>query len=57
LRRLADRTDFQYRGQQIEQRVAERRAALLAGFESISQVQPKRRLGFHRRFAVPHARP
>src|SRR4029077_13302434 len=46
LRRMTNRAEFQNRGEQIEQRVAERGTALLTGLEGITQVQAEGRLGF-----------
>src|ERR1700719_1070190 len=52
---MADRPGLQHRREQIEQRIAERRAALLARLECIAQVQAKGRPGIPRNLAVPHA--
>ena len=57
LRRMPDRTQFQYRAEKIKERIAERRAALLAGLEGITQVQSERGLGLRCNFGVPHPPP
>src|ERR1700723_1435278 len=57
LRRMANRAQLQNRAEQVKQRIAERRAALLAGLESIAQVQSERGLGLRRTFAIPHLPP
>src|SRR5450631_2777726 len=57
LRRMADRPDFQDCTQQVKQRIAERRTALLAGLEGIAQMQAKGGFGVDRNFAVPHLKP
>ena len=41
LRRVTDRAALCHRGQQFEERIAERGAALLARFEGVAQVQPQ----------------